>query len=346
MAERRMFAKTIIDSDAFLDMPISARLLYYDLSMRADDDGFVNSPKKIMRFVGATNDDMNILIARKFVISFENGVVVIKHWRIHNYIQKDRYIETKYKEEKAMLNLDENNAYTFNDGTPTITDGTRKLLTQAQQKRLDAKKESSLPYSFDYKIRNAFVGERCPICGCIMDYSNNLTKPTIQHNTPISMGGKHEIENISVICNSCNSSIRNHEETPDLNSELVKEKWFEIENGMGMDTQVRLGKDSIGYIKENNKRKVFKKPTLDEIEAYIQDNSLNVNAQSFFDYYESNGWKVGHNGMKDYKATLRRWSRTNGSKDEKPSWMNKEIKKEELTKEEEQELNDLLEDFR
>lgn len=112
MAERRMFAKTIIDSDAFLEMPMSARLLYYDLSMRADDDGFNNAPKKIMRVIGATTDDMNILIARKFVIPFESGVVVIKHWKIHNYIAKDRYKETKYKEEKAQLMLDENNAYT------------------------------------------------------------------------------------------------------------------------------------------------------------------------------------------------------------------------------------------
>jgi len=124
MAERRMFAKAIIDSDAFLEMPISARLLYYDLAMRADDDGFVNSPRKIMKFVGATNDDMNILIARKFVISFENGVVVIKHWRIHNYIRKDTYKETTYKEEKALLSYDENNAYTMTrqlpvDGTST-----------------------------------------------------------------------------------------------------------------------------------------------------------------------------------------------------------------------------------
>jgi uncharacterized phage protein (TIGR02220 family) len=106
-----MFAKTIIDSDAFLDMPISARLLYYDLAMRADDDGFINSPKKIMKFIGATNDDMNILILRKFIIPFDNGVVVIKHWRIHNYIRKDTYNETSYKEEKAMLELDENKAY-------------------------------------------------------------------------------------------------------------------------------------------------------------------------------------------------------------------------------------------
>lgn len=111
MAERRMFAKTIIDSDAFLDMPVTARLLYYDLSMRADDDGFVNSPKKIMRMVGASPDDLSILGLRKFIIPFESGVVVIKHWKIHNYIRKDTYNETKYKEEKALLDLDENNAY-------------------------------------------------------------------------------------------------------------------------------------------------------------------------------------------------------------------------------------------
>ena len=111
MAERRMFAKTIIDSDAFLDMPMSARLLYYDLSMRADDDGFNNSPKKVMRTIGASVDDLNILIARKFIIPFEGGVVVIKHWKIHNYIRKDTYIETKYKEEKSLLELDENKAY-------------------------------------------------------------------------------------------------------------------------------------------------------------------------------------------------------------------------------------------
>lgn len=111
MAERRMFAKTIIDSDAFLDMPTSARLLYYDLSMRADDDGFINSPKKIIRMTGAADDDLKVLIAKKFVIPFENGIVVIKHWLIHNYIRKDTYNETQYKEQKAMLTLDENKSY-------------------------------------------------------------------------------------------------------------------------------------------------------------------------------------------------------------------------------------------
>lgn len=112
MAERRMFAKTIIDSDAFLEMPQSTQLLYFHLSMRADDDGFINKPRAIMRTVGAKDDDLAILGAKKFIIPFECGIVVIKHWKIHNYIAKDRYTETKYKEEKASLGTDENGAYT------------------------------------------------------------------------------------------------------------------------------------------------------------------------------------------------------------------------------------------
>lgn len=112
MAERRMFAKTIIDSDAFLDMPHSTQLLYFHLSMRADDDGFINNPKNIMRMIGCKDDDLSVLVTKKFIIPFESGVVVIKHWKIHNYIAKDRYKETKYKEEKALLRVDENNSYT------------------------------------------------------------------------------------------------------------------------------------------------------------------------------------------------------------------------------------------
>ncbi len=119
MAERRMFAKTIVDSDMFIDMPMSARLLYYDLAMRADDDGFVNSPKKIMRFVGASMDDMNVLIAKQFIIPFESGVVVIKHWKIHNYIQKDRYKATSYQAEKESLTL--KNGMYYTDDLPDVS---------------------------------------------------------------------------------------------------------------------------------------------------------------------------------------------------------------------------------
>ena len=112
MAERRMFAKTIVLSDAFLDMPLSARCLYFTLGMLADDDGFVNSPKSIMRQAGASTDDLNLLLAKRFILAFDSGIIVIKHWRIHNYIQKDRYKESKYMEEKATLMIDQNGAYT------------------------------------------------------------------------------------------------------------------------------------------------------------------------------------------------------------------------------------------
>ena len=113
MAERRMFAKTIIDSDAFLEMPLSSQSLYFHLSMRADDDGFINNPKKIQRMIGASEDDLKLLIAKSFLIPFESGIVVIKHWKIHNYIQRDRYKETVYLEEKEMLKIKDNKAYTL-----------------------------------------------------------------------------------------------------------------------------------------------------------------------------------------------------------------------------------------
>lgn len=105
MAERRMFAKTIIDSDAFLDMPLSTQALYFHLAMRADDEGFVNNPRKILRMIGASEDEMRMLLAKRFVISFDSGIVVIRHWRIHNYIQRDRFKPTLCANEKSQLEL-------------------------------------------------------------------------------------------------------------------------------------------------------------------------------------------------------------------------------------------------
>ena len=215
MAERRMFAKSIVLSDAFLDMPMSARCLYFTLAMLADDDGFINSPKSIMRQCGSTTDDMNILIAKRFVLTFQSGVVVIKHWRIHNLIQKDRYRETKYLEEKATLMLDENKAYTEAD--------------------------------------NDVYPE------CIQDVS-------------------------------------------------------------AMEPQVRLGKDRLGEVRVGEDRegdedinvptkpsKRFTPPTVDEVREYCEERGNGVNPQRFVDYYSSNGWMVGKNKMKDWKAAVRTW---------------------------------------
>ena len=201
-----MFAKTIIDSDAFIDMPVTARLLYYDLAMRADDDGVINSPKKIMRMIGASQDDLSILILRKFIIPFENGVVVIKHWRIHNYIRKDMYHETKYKEEKDMLGLDENNAYTMS----------------------------------------------------VTNYETNLLQ-------------------------GCNETVTSP------------------------STQVRLGKDRLGKDSIEGKSRAFTAPSLYEISAYCRERNSSVDPQRFLDFYESKGWMVGKNKMKDWKAAIRTW---------------------------------------
>lgn len=112
MAKRRMFSQQITDSDSFMEMPLSAQALYFHLGMTADDDGFVNNPKRIQRVIGANEDDLKLLIAKKFIIAFETGVVVIKHWKINNYIPKDRYTPTVYTDEKALISEKPNRAYT------------------------------------------------------------------------------------------------------------------------------------------------------------------------------------------------------------------------------------------
>ena len=108
-----MFTQKIIDSDAFLDMPLSTQALYFHLNMRADDDGFINNPKKIVRMIGASEDDFKVLIAKNFIMQFDSGIIVVKHWKMHNYIAKDRYKPTVYADEKAMLETKENGAYTL-----------------------------------------------------------------------------------------------------------------------------------------------------------------------------------------------------------------------------------------
>lgn len=115
-----MFSKQIIDSDVFLEMPLSTQALYFHLSMRADDDGFVDNPKKIQRMINASGDDLKLLIAKRYILTFESGVVVIKHWLIHNTLRTDRYKETVYLEEKSTLLIKENKAYTEKDKLNSI----------------------------------------------------------------------------------------------------------------------------------------------------------------------------------------------------------------------------------
>lgn len=161
MAEKRMFAKSIVLTDAFLDMPMSARCLYFTLGMLADDDGFVGSPKSIMRQCGASQDDLGMLLAKRFVLGFESGVIVIKHWRINNYLRNDRYMPTNYQEELAALMIDQNGAYTEinKHGIPTVyqvdTEGIPLVSTDKNsidKNRLDKNREEKkrfVPPSFE-----------------------------------------------------------------------------------------------------------------------------------------------------------------------------------------------------
>lgn len=217
MAERRMFAKRIIDSDAFLDMPLSTQSLYFHLSMRADDEGFINNPKRIQRMIGASDDDCKLLIAKGFILVFETGVIVIKHWKIHNYIQKDRFKPTICLEEKREI--------------VTEKDGTYTQCTR---------------------------------------------------------------------------------------------------NGYDSDTQVRIGKVSIGKVnnieplngvekippdmEESKPLKRFTAPTLEEVKEYCAERKNGVDAERFVNYYTANGWKVGKNPMKDWRAAVRSWERNDFGK--------------------------------
>lgn len=130
MAQRRMFSRKITESDQFLDMPISSQVLYFHVNMQADDDGFVGNVKMIKRMIGASDDDLKILIAKEYLIPFESGVVVIKDWKIHNYIRSDRYNETFYKYEKSLLELDSNNSYLV--GIPDVIPEVDQRLPQVR----------------------------------------------------------------------------------------------------------------------------------------------------------------------------------------------------------------------
>ena len=141
-----MFTKKITESDAFLEMPSSTQMLYF--RMNADDDGFVNNPKKIQRMCGASDDDFRLLIAKSFVLTFDSGIIVIKHWKMHNYIQSDRYVPTDYTDEKSMLGLKKNKAYTFDES---------KMVTRCiQDSKKKEKKTSYNRNSFNCKEQNNY----------------------------------------------------------------------------------------------------------------------------------------------------------------------------------------------
>lgn len=152
MAQRRMFSKKIVETDFFMEMSPTAKLLYFYLNMSADDDGFVGNPKTIKLISGATDDDLKILIAKQFIIPFDSGVIVIKDWKIHNYIQKDRYNQTQYLDEKKQLLVEENGTYTKCIQDVSILDtqvrlGKSKDRLGKSNNTMSDKSDDVIPYS-------------------------------------------------------------------------------------------------------------------------------------------------------------------------------------------------------
>lgn len=230
MAEKRMFSKTIIDSDAFLDMPLSTQTLYFHLSMRADDDGFINNPRKIQRMIGCGEDDLKLLITKRFVIIFESGVIVIKHWRMHNYIQKDRYKETVYRKEKSMLSLKENKAYTLGE----IEDG-NSSQTVYNLDTLCIKEETISKGQNDSKVNKIKGSEDCIQSVYKMDTQIRLDKISIEIDK--SNLDKGNIKSLSVVGCSNNEVFKHFEKcgfimSPKLmefiaaDIEIYSEKWL------------------------------------------------------------------------------------------------------------------------
>lgn len=230
MAQKRMFDKTITNDDCFLEMPTGSQVLYFHLSMNADDDGFINNWKSIMRMIGAKEDDLKVLIAKSYVIPFDTGVIVIKHWKINNYLRNDRYKPTRFQKEYNQLTTDNDLVYQLStNGIPSID-------------------------------------------------KNRLDKNSIEE-------------------------------------------------------------------KENIKRKRFEKPTIEEIEEYCKERNNGINANAFYDFYESKDWYVGKNKMKDWEACIRTWEQRTPKKETLPEWFDKELKNEPMTEEDKKEMDKLLKDI-
>lgn len=155
MAQRRMFNKKITETDLFLDMPMSAQCLYFHLNMSADDDGFIGNVKTVKRMIGASDDDLKLLMAKEFIIPFESGVVVIKDWKIHNYIRSDRYAETVYLDEKKQLSVSDNGRYAIGvpnviptvDGWDTQVRLGKDRLGKGKKEILSGDAEPAIPFS-------------------------------------------------------------------------------------------------------------------------------------------------------------------------------------------------------
>ena len=213
-----MFSKSVVKTDAFLDMPLSTQALYFHLGMEADDEGFISSPKQVMRSVGASPDDYRVLMAKGLVFTFESGICVIRDWKVNNYLRSDRYKPTQYLEEKSHVVTLPNRSYSLNSSA-------------------------------------------CLPSGIPTDY------------------------------------------------QVVDERYTQYRIDKNRLEENRVVKGSSEGTDKPSQRKTFSPPTVEEVKKYIAERGSKVDAERFVDFYTANGWMVGKNKMKDWKAAVRTWER-------------------------------------
>lgn len=225
MATRRMFSQLVTDTDKFLEMPASSQALYFHLGMHGDDDGFVASPKKIIRAVGCSEDDLRLLLTKGFLIAFNSGVVVIRHWRLNNTLKNDRYHATLYQQEMATLSSDETGSY---------------LLPDPSWNQI----------------------------GSNLEPEPNVTQRNLTQRNP-----------------DINAASPDHTQVPEQ-----------------------------GQKRNQVSRSRFSPPTLDEVRTFAEARNSSVDPERFYDFYQSKGWRVGKDPMKDWQASFRNWERNQKSR--------------------------------
>ena len=201
MAEKRMFTNKIVESDDFLELPFSTRCLYYSLNMNADDDGFLNSPNKVIRIAGASEKDLNILIAKRFVLDFGGGIICIKHWRMHNTLKKDRYKPTQYQQEFSMLIIQEDGSYTEKNHNGTETEPERNHSIDK-----DSIDQISLDQEREEEKKNRPIRHKYGEYGNVLLSDTDLEK--LKSEFPHDW--ENRIENLSAYIASTGKSYKNH----------------------------------------------------------------------------------------------------------------------------------------
>lgn len=258
MAKKRMFSLDIVDTDAFLDMPTSARLLYYDLCMRADDEGFVDKSKTIMRITGAAEDDMKILIAKGFVILFEDyGVHVIKHWFIHNYVRCDRVKPTNYTELREQLFKKKNKAYTLDYSQSLIgmqNDIPDDNLEESSREEdsIDKNRVEEVEQQLWTRIQNSWLKAR-------MNVMSRMAQETLQSylddgmcveciEYAIQQADANNARTLTYIKSILNRLVNNHITTPEALQADIQAK---SATGRRKDSSVNEGVLSHGYTEKD-----------------------------------------------------------------------------------------------